>query len=396
MAKKTILDLKDEELKGRKVLVRVDFNVPIKNGVITDDRRIREALPTIKYLVDKGAKVILVSHLGRPKGFQEDLRLDPVARRLSELLGKPVKKLNDCIGEEVEREVASMKEGDVVLLENIRFYKEEEANDPEFAKKLASLADLYVNDAFGTAHRAHASTAGVANYIPGVAGFLMKKEIEIMGKALEAPERPFVCILGGAKVSDKIGVIKNLINKVDVLLIGGGMMFTFLKALGYEIGKSIVEEDKLELAKELMSLARDKNVKFILPFDAVVVKEIREDAPTSIKDIDKFEKDDIGVDIGPKTIDLFKEEILKARTIVWNGPMGIFEIPAFAKGTRAIAEAIAENKNCTSIVGGGDSAAAIQMLGLEDKFTHISTGGGASLEFLEGKELPGVAVLQDK
>lgn len=396
MAKKTILDLKDEELKGRKVLVRVDFNVPIKNGVITDDRRIREALPTIKYLVDKSAKVILVSHLGRPKGFQEDLRLDPVARRLSELLGKPVKKLNDCIGEEVEREIASMKEGDVVLLENIRFYKEEEANDPEFAKKLASLADLYVNDAFGTAHRAHASTAGVANYIPGVAGFLMKKEIEIMGKALEAPERPFVCILGGAKVSDKIGVIKNLINKVDVLLIGGGMMFTFLKALGYEIGKSIVEEDKLELAKELMSLAKDKNVKFILPFDAVVVKEIKEDAPTSIKDIDKFEKDDIGVDIGPKTIDLFKEEILKARTIVWNGPMGIFEIPAFAKGTRAIAEAIAENKNCTSIVGGGDSAAAIQMLGLEDKFTHISTGGGASLEFLEGKELPGVAVLQDK
>ena len=396
MAKKTILDLKDEELKGKRVLVRVDFNVPIKNGVITDDRRIREALPTIKYLIDKGAKVILVSHLGRPKGFQDDLRLDPVAKRLSELLGKPVKKLNDCIGEEVEKEISNMKEGDVVLLENIRFYKEEEANGPEFAKKLAKLADLYVNDAFGTAHRAHASTAGVAQYIPGVAGLLMKKEIEIMGKALESPERPFICILGGAKVSDKIGVIKNLMNKVDGFLIGGGMMFTFLKALGYEIGKSIVEDDKLELAKEIMNMAKERGVKFLLPKDAVVVKEIKEDAPTSIKDVDKFEKDDIGVDIGPKTIELFREEILKARTIIWNGPMGIFEIPAFANGTRKIAEAIAENKNCISIVGGGDSAAAIQMLGLEDKFTHISTGGGASLEFLEGKELPGVAVLQDK
>lgn len=396
MAKKTILDLKEEELKGKRVLVRVDFNVPIKNGVITDDRRIKEALPTIKYLVDRNAKVILVSHLGRPKGFQDDLRLDPVAKRLEELLGKPVKKLNDCVGEEVEKEINAMKDGDVVLLENIRFYKEEEANDPEFAKKLAKLADLYVNDAFGTAHRAHASTAGVANYIPGVAGLLMKKEIEIMGKALEDPERPFVCILGGAKVSDKIGVIRNLINKVDVLLIGGGMMFTFLKALGYEIGKSIVEDDKLDLAKELMNLAKEKGVKLVLPLDAVVVKEIKEDAPITVKDAEKFEKDDIGVDIGPKTIQIFKEEILKAKTIVWNGPMGIFEIPPFAKGTKAIAEAIAENRDCISIVGGGDSAAAIQMLGLEDKFTHISTGGGASLEFLEGKELPGVAVLQDK
>ncbi|ACK42410.1 MULTISPECIES: phosphoglycerate kinase [Dictyoglomus] len=396
MAKKTILDLRDEDLKGKRVLVRVDFNVPLKNGVITDDRRIREALPTIKYLMDKGAKVILVSHLGRPKGFQDDLRLDPVAKRLSELLGKPVKKLNDCIGEEVEREISNMKEGDVILLENIRFYKEEEANDPEFAKKLASLADLYVNDAFGTAHRAHASTAGVAQYIPGVAGLLMKKEIEIMGKALESPERPFICILGGAKVSDKIGVIKNLMNKVDGFLIGGGMMFTFLKALGYEIGKSIVEEDKLDLAREIMNMAKERGIQFLLPKDAVVVKEIKEDAPTSIKDIDKFEKDDIGVDIGPKTIELFREEILKAKTIIWNGPMGIFEIPAFANGTRKIAEAIAENRNCVSIVGGGDSAAAIQTLGLEDKFTHISTGGGASLEFLEGKELPGVAVLQDK
>jgi len=396
MPKKTILDLKDEELSGKRVLVRVDFNVPIKNGVITDDRRIREALPTIKYLMEKGAKVILVSHLGRPKGFQDDLRLDPVAKRLSELLGKPVKKLNDCIGEEVEKEVANMNPGDVVLLENIRFYKEEEANDPEFAKKLAKLADLYVNDAFGTAHRAHASTAGVANYIPGVAGLLMKKEIEIMGKALENPDRPFVCILGGAKVSDKIGVIQNLVNKVDVLLIGGGMMFTFLKAMGYEIGKSIVEEDKLDLAKDLMNLAKEKGVKFVLPVDAVVVKEIKEDAPTTVKDVDKFDKDDIGVDIGPKTIDLFREEIMKAKTIIWNGPMGIFEIPAFANGTKKVAEAIAENKNCVSIVGGGDTAAAVQLFGLEEKFTHISTGGGASLEFLEGKVLPGVAVLQDK
>ena len=396
MPKKTILDLKDEELIGKRVLVRVDFNVPIKNGVITDDRRIREALPTIKYLIEKGAKVILVSHLGRPKGFQDDLRLDPVAKRLSELLGKPVKKLNDCIGEEVEKEVANMNPGDVVLLENIRFYKEEEANDPEFAKKLAKLADLYVNDAFGTAHRAHASTAGVANYIPGVAGLLMKKEIEIMGKALENPDRPFVCILGGAKVSDKIGVIQNLVNKVDVLLIGGGMMFTFLKAMGYEIGKSIVEEDKLDLAKDLMSLAKEKGVKFVLPVDAVVVKEIKEDAPTTVKDVDKFDKDDIGVDIGPKTIDLFREEIMKAKTIIWNGPMGIFEIPAFSNGTKKVAEAIAENKNCVSIVGGGDTAAAVQLFGLEEKFTHISTGGGASLEFLEGKVLPGVAVLQDK
>jgi phosphoglycerate kinase len=396
MPKKTILDLKDEELIGKRVLVRVDFNVPIKNGVITDDRRIREALPTIKYLMEKGAKVILVSHLGRPKGFQDDLRLDPVAKRLSELLGKPVKKLNDCIGEEVEKEVANMNPGDVVLLENIRFYKEEEANDPEFAKKLAKLADFYVNDAFGTAHRAHASTAGVANYIPGVAGLLMKKEIEIMGKALENPDRPFVCILGGAKVSDKIGVIQNLVNKVDVLLIGGGMMFTFLKSMGYEIGKSIVEEDKLDLAKDLMSLAKEKGVKFVLPVDAVVVKEIKEDAPTTVKDVDKFDKDDIGVDIGPKTIDLFREEIMKAKTIIWNGPMGIFEIPAFANGTKKVAEAIAENKNCVSIVGGGDTAAAVQLFGLEEKFTHISTGGGASLEFLEGKVLPGVAVLQDK
>ncbi|MGB9856714.1 MAG: phosphoglycerate kinase [Dictyoglomaceae bacterium] len=396
MAKKTILDLKDEELRNKRVLVRVDFNVPIKDGVITDDRRIREALPTIQYLIEKQAKVILMSHLGRPKGIQDDLRLDAVAKRLSELLGRPVKKLNDCIGEEVEKEVENTNPSQVILLENLRFYKEEEANDPEFAKKLAKLGDIYVNDAFGTVHRAHASTAGVAKYLPAVAGLLVKKEIEIMGKALESPERPFVCILGGAKVSDKIGVIKNLLEKVDTLIIGGGMMFTFLKAQGYEVGKSKLEEDKVDLAKEFIKMAEEKRVKLLLPEDAVVVKEISENAPITIKNIGEFEPDDIGVDIGPKSIEKFSKEIAQARTIIWNGPMGIFEIDKFAEGTREIAKAITNNKNCVSIVGGGDTAAAVSKFGLEDKFTHISTGGGASLEFLEGKVLPGIAVLLDK
>ncbi|PMQ02304.1 MAG: phosphoglycerate kinase [Dictyoglomus sp. NZ13-RE01] len=396
MAKMTILDLKDEELRGKRVLVRVDFNVPIKNGVITDDRRIREALPTIQYLIEKQAKVILMSHLGRPKGFQDDLRLDPVAKRLSELLGRPVKKLNDCIGEEVEKEVNNMKPGEVILLENVRFYKEEEANDPEFAKKLAKLGDIYVSDAFGTVHRAHASTAGVAQYLPAYAGLLVKKEIEIMGKALESPERPFVCILGGAKVSDKIGVIQNLLGKVDALLIGGGMMFTFWKALGYEVGKSKLEEDKIELAKEFINMAKEKGVKLIIADDAVVVKEISENTETTIKKMGEFAPDDIGVDIGPNSISKFVEEIKNAKTIIWNGPMGIFEMDKFAEGTKKIAEAIANNKNCVSIVGGGDTASAVAKFGLEDKFTHISTGGGASLEFLEGKTLPGIAVLKDK
>jgi|YelNatPaOPRAMG01_1025707.scaffolds.fasta_scaffold00025_40 phosphoglycerate kinase len=396
MPKKTILDLKDDEIKGKRILVRVDFNVPIKNGNISDDRRIREALPTIQYLLEKQGKVILMSHLGRPKGIQDDLRLDPIAKRLSELLGRPVKKLNDCIGEEVEKEVNNMKPGEVILLENVRFHKEEEENNPEFAKKLASLGDIYVNDAFGTVHRAHASTAGVAQYLPAVAGLLIKKEIEIMGKALESPERPFLCILGGAKVSDKIGVIRNLLEKVDVLIIGGGMMFTFLKAMGYEVGKSKLEEDKVDLAKEFMEISKKRGVKLLLPDDAVVVKEISENADTKIKDVDKFEVDDIGVDIGPKSIEKFKVEIEKAKTIIWNGPMGIFEIDKFAKGTEEIAKAIAENKNCVSIIGGGDTVSAVSKFGLEDKFTHISTGGGASLEFLEGKVLPGIAVLLDK
>jgi phosphoglycerate kinase len=396
MPKKTILDLKDDEIKGKRILVRVDFNVPIKNGNISDDRRIREALPTIQYLLEKQGKVILMSHLGRPKGIQDDLRLDPIAKRLSELLGRPVKKLNDCIGEEVEKEVNNMKPGEVILLENVRFHKEEEENNPEFAKKLASLGDIYVNDAFGTVHRAHASTAGVAQYLPAVAGLLIKKEIEIMGKALESPERPFLCILGGAKVSDKIGVIRNLLEKVDVLIIGGGMMFTFLKAMGYEVGKSKLEEDKVDLAKEFMEISKKRGVKLLLPDDAVVVKEISENADTKIKDVNKFEVDDIGVDIGPKSIEKFKVEIEKAKTIIWNGPMGIFEIDKFAKGTEEIAKAIAENKNCVSIIGGGDTVSAVSKFGLEDKFTHISTGGGASLEFLEGKVLPGIAVLLDK
>ncbi len=396
MAKLSILDLKEEDLANKRVLVRVDFNVPIKNGVITDDKRIREALPTIQYLIEKKAKVILMSHLGRPKGIQEDLRLDPIAKRLSELLGKKVKKLNDCIGEEVEREVENMKPGEIILLENLRFHKEEEANDPEFAKKLARLGDIYVSDAFGTVHRAHASTAGVAQYLPSYAGLLIKKEIEIMGSALEKPERPFICILGGAKVSDKIGVIENLLEKVDTLIIGGGMMFTFWKAQGFEIGKSILEEDKIEIAKKFIKTAEEKGVKLLLPDDAVVVKEISETAETKIKGKGEFEIDDIGVDIGPKSIEKFVKEIAQGKTIIWNGPMGIFEIDKFSEGTKEIAKAIANNKNCVSIVGGGDTASAISKLGLEDKFTHISTGGGASLEFLEGKILPGIAVLLEK
>ncbi|MCS7202089.1 MAG: phosphoglycerate kinase [Dictyoglomus sp.] len=396
MPKLSILDLKEEDLKNKRVLVRVDFNVPMKNGVITDDRRIKEALPTIQYLIEKQAKVILMSHLGRPKGVQDDLRLDPVAKRLSELLGRPVKKLNDCIGEDVEKEVENMKSGEVILLENLRFHKEEEANDPEFAKKLAKLGDIYVSDAFGTVHRAHASTAGVAQYLPAYAGLLVKKEIEIMGKALESPERPFICILGGAKVSDKIGVIENLLEKVDTLIIGGGMMFTFWKAQGFEIGKSILEEDKVEIAKKFIKTAEEKGIKLLLPDDATVVKEISETAETKVKNKGEFDPDDIGVDIGPKSIEKFVKEIEKGKTIIWNGPMGIFEIDKFADGTREIAKAIANNKNCVSIVGGGDTASAVSKFGLEDKFTHISTGGGASLEFLEGKVLPGIAVLLEK
>lgn len=394
MNKKTIEDI---DVRGKRVLVRVDFNVPMdENGNITDDRRIRAALPTIQYLIKNNAKVILMSHLGRPKGeFDPKYSLAPVAKRLSELLGQEVIMAKDVIGESAKNAVASMKEGQVVLLENVRFHKEETKNDPEFAKALAQLGDIYVNDAFGSAHRAHASTEGVAHYLPAVAGYLIQKELEVMGKALENPERPFVAILGGAKVSDKIGVIENLINKVDVLLIGGGMAYTFLKAKGYEVGNSLLEEDKVELAKQLMEKAKEKGVKLLLPVDNVVAQEFKADAPHKVVDSDKIEAGWMGMDIGPKTREMFGEEIKKAKTVVWNGPMGVFEMPAFAEGTKAVAKYVSECGG-TTIIGGGDSAAAVEQLGFADKMTHISTGGGASLEFLEGKVLPGIAALNDK
>ncbi|HXL03997.1 MAG: phosphoglycerate kinase [Firmicutes bacterium] len=394
MSKATVRDI---DVKGKRVLVRVDFNVPLDDdGKITDDTRIRAALPTIKYLLDRGAKVILASHLGRPKGQRrEEFSLAPVAVRLEELLKQSVRKLDDCIGDQVKAEVASMKDGDVILLENLRFYQEEEANDEGFARELASLADIYVNDAFGTAHRAHASTAGVAEFLPGVAGFLMEKEIEAMGKALSSPERPFVAILGGAKVKDKVGVISNLIEKVDSLIVGGGMAYTFLKAKGFEIGKSIVDTEKLDLAKELMEKAKSKGVKFLLPVDVVVADRFAEDADIKVVEVSEIPQDWQALDIGPKTREEFSREIAKAKTVVWNGPMGVFEMKPFAEGTRSVAKALIDSEAVT-IVGGGDSAAAISEMGFADKMTHVSTGGGASLEFLEGKVLPGVAVLRDK
>ncbi|SFQ01241.1 phosphoglycerate kinase [Caldicoprobacter faecalis] len=394
MNKKTIEDI---DVRGKRVLVRVDFNVPLdENGNITDDTRIRAALPTIQYLIKNNAKVILMSHLGRPKGeFDPKYSLAPVAKHLSKLLGQEVIMAKDVIGESAKNTVANMKEGQVVLLENVRFHKEETKNDPEFAKALAQLGDVYVNDAFGSAHRAHASTEGVAHYLPAVAGYLIQKELEVMGKALENPERPFVAILGGAKVSDKIGVIENLINKVDVLLIGGGMAYTFLKAKGYEVGNSLLEEDKVELAKQLMEKAKEKGVKLLLPVDNVVAQEFKADAPYKVVDSDKIPAGWMGLDIGPKTREMFGEEIKKAKTVVWNGPMGVFEMPAFAEGTKAVAKYVSECGG-TTIIGGGDSAAAVEQLGFADKMTHISTGGGASLEFLEGKVLPGIAALNDK
>ncbi|MEW6105189.1 MAG: phosphoglycerate kinase [Bacillota bacterium] len=394
MAKATIRDV---DVKGKRVLVRVDFNVPMNaEREITDDTRIRAALPTIKYLIDHGAKVILASHLGRPKGKPADeFRMDPVARRLSELLGKPVRKLDECVGDKVKTEVAAMNDGDVVLLENLRFHAEEEANGEGFARALADLADLYVNDAFGTAHRAHASTAGVAKFLPAVAGFLMEKEIEVMGKALADPERPFVAILGGAKVKDKVGVVRNLLDKVDTLMIGGGMAYTFLKAQGLEVGQSILEADKIDLAKDLMEKARAKGVRFMLPSDVVVADRFAEDAKTRVVPVDQIPPDWQALDIGPETVAKFSRAIADAKTVIWNGPMGVFEMKPFAEGTRGIAKALAESK-ATTIVGGGDSAAALEEMGFADKVTHVSTGGGASLEFLEGKELPGVAVLKDK
>ena len=394
MNKKTIEDI---DVRGKRVLVRVDFNVPLdKEQNITDDTRIRAALPTIKYLLDNNAKVILMSHLGRPKGeFKPEFSLAPVAKRLEELLNTKVTMAEDVIGESAKAAVDALKEGEVVLMENVRFHKEETKNDPEFAKALASFGEIYVNDAFGTAHRAHASTEGVAKYLPAVAGYLIKKELEVMGKALSNPERPVVAILGGAKVSDKIGVIENLIDKVDTLIIGGGMAYTFFKARGYEIGDSLLEEDKIDLARSLEEKAKAKGVRLLLPIDNVVAKEFKADAEHKVVSSEEIPAGWQGLDIGPKTCELFGEEIKKAKTVVWNGPMGVFEMPAFAKGTEAIARYMAECEG-TTIIGGGDSAAAVEQLGYADKMTHISTGGGASLEFLEGKELPGVAALNDK
>ena len=392
--KKTIEDI---QVAGKKVLVRCDFNVPLdENKNITDENRINGALPTIKYLMGQGAKVILCSHMGRPKGeFNMKYSLAPVTKRLSEILGKEVKLAEDVIGDSAKALVADMKDGDVICLENVRFHKEEEKNDPEFAKALASLAEVYVNDAFGTAHRAHASTAGVADYLPAVCGYLIQKEIDIMGKALSNPERPFVAILGGAKVSDKIGVINNLIEKVDSLIIGGGMAYTFLKAQGYEIGKSICENDKLDLAKELLAKAEAKGVKMYLPVDTVVADAFSNDANFKTVDSKAIPADWEGLDIGANTIALFSDVVKNAKTVIWNGPMGVFEMSNFAKGTISVAEAIAASDSI-SIIGGGDSAAAVEQFGFGDKVTHISTGGGASLEFLEGIVLPGIDCLNDK
>lgn len=394
MAKKTIEDI---SVKGKRVLVRCDFNVPLDKDLnITDDNRIVGALPTIEYLLKQGAKLILCSHLGRPKGeYEEKYSLKPVARELSKRLGKEVKLSPEVVGEKTTALVESMHDGDIVLLENLRFRNEEKKNDPNFAKELASLADVYVNDAFGTAHRAHASTEGVAHYLPAVAGYLIGKEIDIMGGALENPKRPFVAVLGGAKVSDKIGVINNLLDKVDVLLIGGGMSYIFQKALGGEIGNSLLEEDKIDLAKELLEKAEKKGVKLLLPIDNEAGDSFSNDAMRITVHSKAIPEGFEGMDIGPDTQKLFADEIVNAGTVVWNGPMGVFEFENFAVGTRKIAEAMAKCNGIT-IIGGGDSAAAIKQMGFADKVTHVSTGGGASLEYLEGKILPGVAALNDK
>lgn len=387
--KKTIRDL---EVQGKRVLVRVDFNVPMQDGQITDDRRIRESLPTIQYLLERGAKVILMSHLGRPKGKRDpQYSLRPVAQHLSELLGRPVRFLEDCVGEAVEQAVQAMAPGEVALLENLRFHPEEEANDADFARALARLGDLYVNDAFGSAHRAHASTEGVAHHLPAVAGFLMEKELRYLGSILTQPERPFVAILGGAKVHDKIGVIQNLLPKVDRLLIGGGMAFTFLKAQGYEIGRSLLDSEGIEFARRVL---QEADQKIVLPVDVVVAPSPEAEAQAQVVPIDQIPPDQMGLDIGPQTVARFSEMIRSARTIVWNGPLGLFERATFAAGTRGVLQAVAES-GATSILGGGDTAAAAEQLGFADRITHISTGGGAALEFLEGRTLPGVAVLME-
>ena len=387
----------DVNVKGKRVFVRVDFNVPMEDGKITDETRIRAAIPTIEALVNKGAKVILASHLGRPKGeVKEDMRLTAVGERLSELMNKPVKKLDESIGEAVEAAVAEMQDGDIVLLENVRFHKGEEKNDEELAKAFARLADVYVNDAFGAAHRAHASTEGIAKHVEAaVAGYLMQKELDVLGKALSQPERPFTAIIGGAKVKDKIGVIENLLDKVDHLIIGGGLSYTFTKAEGYDIGTSLLEEDKIELAKSFIEKAKEKGVELHMPIDAVVANEFSKDAETKVVDIDAIPSDWMGLDIGPKTAEKYADIIKNSKLIIWNGPMGVFEMDKFANGTEKVAQAMAETQGYT-VIGGGDSAAAVEKFDVADKMDHISTGGGASLELMEGKELPGIVALNDK
>lgn len=394
MNKKTVRDI---DLRGKKVFVRCDFNVPMdENQNITDNTRIVAALPTIKYLLEQNCKIILASHLGRPKGeVKPEFSLKPVAKELSKLLNKEVIMANDVIGKDATSKVANLKEGEIMLLENVRFHREETDNDPEFAKKLASMAEIFVNDAFGAAHRAHASTAGIASYIPAVSGFLIEKELNVLGNAINNPERPFVAILGGAKVSDKIGVIDSLLDKVDTLMIGGGMAYTFFKAQGYNVGNSLCEVDKTELALEAMEKAKQKGVKLLLPVDTKVGKEFKPDTESKTVAWTEIPDDWEGFDIGEKTIEMFKEELKNAKTVIWNGPLGLFEFDQFAIGTNEIAKALAE-LDATTIIGGGDSGAAVEKAGLADKMTHISTGGGASLEFLEGKKLPGIECLQDK
>ena len=388
--------MKDVTLLGKRVFCRVDFNVPMEDGAITDDTRIRAALPTINYLMEQGAKVILASHMGRPKGeVKEELRLTTVGEHLAKLLNKAVKKLDESIGAAVEQAVSDMENGDVVLLENVRFHAGEEKNDPELAKAFASFADVFVNDAFGAAHRAHSSTEGIAKLLPAVSGLLMEKELDVLGKALSNPERPFTAIIGGAKVKDKIGVIDHLLDKVDNILIGGGLSYTFIKAQGYDIGTSLLEDDKIDLAKSFLDKAKEKGVSFYLPVDAIVADEFSKDANTKVVDIREIPSDWQGLDIGPKTIELYSDVIQNSKLIIWNGPMGVFEMDAFSKGTRGVAEAMAKTEGYT-VIGGGDSAAAVEKFDVAEKMDHISTGGGASLEFMEGKDLPGVSALNDK
>ncbi|NEQ75141.1 MAG: phosphoglycerate kinase [Okeania sp. SIO2C9] len=397
MTKKTVANLSASDLSGKKVLMRADFNVPVDNGSITDDTRIRAALPTIQDLIGKGAKVILTSHFGRPKGkVNEDMRLTLVGERLSEVLGKEVKKCDDCIGEEVASTVAAMQDGDVVLLENVRFYPGEEKNDPEFGKQLASVADVYVNDAFGTAHRAHASTEGVTKYLsPSVGGYLIEKELKFLQGAIDNPQKPLAAIIGGSKVSSKIGVIDALLDKCDKLLLGGGMIFTFYKARGLSVGKSLVEDDKLELAKSLEAKAKEKGVEMLLPTDVVVADKFDPEANTQTVSVEAIPDGWMGLDIGPDSAKVFQDALADCQTVIWNGPMGVFEMEKFAKGTEAIARTLADKQDAITIIGGGDSVAAVEQLNLGEKMSHISTGGGASLELLEGKELPGIVALDE-